>query len=126
MSRRRGRPDRKGLMAALAGSLVLCAAAGSVLAQQPPTAPQIIDALKTPLQTRGAPRSDSKTHTDAKTPTDEQRSLDEIRKIQVQSRAFTRKEREWVATIARDKPSIDIEINFDFDSAVLGPRALPV
>jgi outer membrane protein OmpA-like peptidoglycan-associated protein len=35
-------------------------------------------------------------------------------------------EREQIAVIAHDKPSIDLEILFDYNSADVGPRAAPV
>jgi outer membrane protein OmpA-like peptidoglycan-associated protein len=41
------------------------------------------------------------------------------------SRSLTINEREHLATIARDRPSVDIEINFPFSSADIGPAAVP-
>lgn len=34
-------------------------------------------------------------------------------------------EREEIATIVKNKPKIDLEINFDYDSAVIGTKSLP-
>jgi outer membrane protein OmpA-like peptidoglycan-associated protein len=40
------------------------------------------------------------------------------------TRSLTSEDREQLATIARTRPSIDLEINFDYDSAAIGPKAL--
>src|SRR5215218_9799847 len=40
------------------------------------------------------------------------------------ARAVTPKERTNLAELAREKPSINIEINFDLNSDVIGPRAM--
>ena len=37
----------------------------------------------------------------------------------------TSEERAQIAAIARDKPAIDLEIYFDYDSATIGPKAAP-
>ena len=39
--------------------------------------------------------------------------------------ALGRREREEIATIAQDKPKIDLEINFDYNSADVSPKSLP-
>ena len=39
--------------------------------------------------------------------------------------SLTATERERLATIARERPSIDIEINFDYGSEKVGPAAVP-
>lgn len=41
------------------------------------------------------------------------------------TRSLSAGEREEIATIARDKPNIDLEINFDYDSAEIGAKSLP-
>jgi outer membrane protein OmpA-like peptidoglycan-associated protein len=41
------------------------------------------------------------------------------------TRSLSAGEREEIATIAKDKPNIDLEINFDYDSAVIGTKSLP-
>lgn len=40
------------------------------------------------------------------------------------SRSLTTTEREHIATIAKDRPSVDIEINFPFSSSDVGPAAV--
>jgi outer membrane protein OmpA-like peptidoglycan-associated protein len=41
------------------------------------------------------------------------------------TRSLTTNEREQIAEIAKDRPSIDVEINFDYRSAKIGPSAVP-
>ncbi len=41
------------------------------------------------------------------------------------TRSLTTDEREQIAEIAKDRPSVDIEINFDYRSAKIGPAAVP-
>jgi outer membrane protein OmpA-like peptidoglycan-associated protein len=41
------------------------------------------------------------------------------------SRSLTTNEREHIASIAKDHPSVDIEINFPFSSSDIGPAAVP-
>jgi outer membrane protein OmpA-like peptidoglycan-associated protein len=41
------------------------------------------------------------------------------------TRSLSNSEREEIATIVQDKPKIDLEINFDYNSADISPRSLP-
>jgi len=41
------------------------------------------------------------------------------------TRSLSAGEREEIATIARDKPNIDLEINFDYNSADISAKSLP-
>jgi outer membrane protein OmpA-like peptidoglycan-associated protein len=41
------------------------------------------------------------------------------------TRSLTFDERERIADLAKEKPSIDVEINFDYGSAKIGPAAVP-
>jgi outer membrane protein OmpA-like peptidoglycan-associated protein len=41
------------------------------------------------------------------------------------TRSLSSAEREEIATIAKDKPNIDLEINFDYNSADISRRSLP-
>jgi outer membrane protein OmpA-like peptidoglycan-associated protein len=41
------------------------------------------------------------------------------------TRSLTTDEREQISEIAKDRPSVDIEINFDYRSAKIGPAAVP-
>jgi outer membrane protein OmpA-like peptidoglycan-associated protein len=41
------------------------------------------------------------------------------------TRSLSNSEREEIATIAKDKPNIDLEINFDYNSADISAKSLP-
>ena len=41
------------------------------------------------------------------------------------TRSLSTGEREEIATIAKDKPNIDLEINFDYNSADISAKSLP-
>jgi outer membrane protein OmpA-like peptidoglycan-associated protein len=41
------------------------------------------------------------------------------------TRSLSSNEREEIATIAQEKPNIDLEINFDYNSAVISTRSMP-
>jgi outer membrane protein OmpA-like peptidoglycan-associated protein len=97
----------------LAGTIGLTAPA---YAQQL-TETQILEALKPKGMTRGL----------ALTP-EEQRKIDEDRKFiddirsRQKSRSLSSRDRDTVATITSAKPSVDIEIQFEYNSAVLTPQ----
>jgi outer membrane protein OmpA-like peptidoglycan-associated protein len=62
------------------------------------------------------------------TPADTSRTVDRKFLDSVKNRAtrsLTTDEREQIAEIAKDRPSVDIEINFDYRSAKIGPAAVP-
>ena len=42
------------------------------------------------------------------------------------TRSLSASEREEIATIAKDKPNIDLEITFDYNSADISAKSLPV
>lgn len=48
-----------------------------------------------------------------------------IQRVRAQSRSLSLGDREQMAEIAAKRPKIDVEINFDFNSADLTPRAEP-
>lgn len=108
----------------------LCVAAGllflageQAVAQQPPSQSQILDALKP--KTRGLTRSLSGAGQVAPAQSAEEKRF--INSLRTRStRAITVEEREKVAEIVKDKPKIDLEITFDYDSAAITPRAIPV
>jgi outer membrane protein OmpA-like peptidoglycan-associated protein len=56
---------------------------------------------------------------------DEQNFLEEMRR-RPPSRSFTPPERRRLIDMSLDKPGIDLEINFDFDSAAITPKARPL
>ena len=107
---------------------MVCLAAASCLilltvdrasAQEQPSAAQIIEALK--------PRSGSDVTTRSLTAkpqtTPGRKFIDSLRNRQ--TRMISIEERTKAAEIAKVKPSIDLEITFDYDSDAIGPQAVP-
>jgi outer membrane protein OmpA-like peptidoglycan-associated protein len=97
----------------------LAVPAGFARAAEQASAAQIIQALKLPKVTRGLTTS----------PTDAARAADEGRFIETVrnrvSRSLSTEEREKIASIAKAKPTIDLEINFEFNSATISSTAMP-
>jgi outer membrane protein OmpA-like peptidoglycan-associated protein len=54
---------------------------------------------------------------------DDQQFLESVKNKS--SRSLTTTEREHIAAITKDRPSVDIEINFPFSSSDVGPAAVP-
>ncbi len=101
----------------VAAAVALPAGAGVAFAADP-SKDDIVKALNpTARITRGlsaAPRDTART-------TEDQQFIDTLRNRA--SRSLTAEERSRIDAIAKDKPSIDLEINFEFNSAVVGPKA---
>jgi outer membrane protein OmpA-like peptidoglycan-associated protein len=113
--------SRKSLAMHLVAVLVVAGLAspvGTVVAGETSSPEKIIEALKPHRVTRGAP-----------TPIEAARRMEEERLVNSarnrKTRGLTTDEREQIASIAKTKPSIDLEINFDYDSASIGPKAQP-
>jgi outer membrane protein OmpA-like peptidoglycan-associated protein len=87
-------------------------AAGPASAQGQPSASEIVDALKP--QTRGIGAAMNPTN---------QRFIDDLRNKP--TRSITIEERTKAAEIATAKPSVDLEVTFDFDSSEIGSKAMP-
>ncbi len=110
---------------AVVGGLVLLPLVETVRAAEQPSAQEIRKALQertSEQEVRKAmlgvqPRSLAEIN-------DEQNFLEEMRRRQ--SRSFTPPERARLDAMSLDKPGIDLEINFDFDSAVISPKAKPL
>ena len=105
--------------AALAGAVAL-ALGGHALAADAVSSDQILNALTAkPRVTRSmaAPRPD------ATAAAAESRFIASLRNRPTRSLSLT--ERDEIATIARDKPNIDLEITFDYNSADISTKALP-
>jgi len=100
--------------AALAASLILST---GMAAAEEPSAEQIIRALKpAPRLTRGlTPAETSRT-------AEETRFVDTLRNRP--TRSLSTDEREKIASIAKNKPSIDLEITFEYNSATIAPNAM--
>ncbi|MDQ6867766.1 MAG: OmpA family protein [Pseudomonadota bacterium] len=101
----------------LATGLALATGIGSALTAEKPSVDQIIKAL-TPNLTRSLTTSPAESARNV----DETQFLDSLRNRT--TRSLTLNEREKIATIAQDKPSIDIDINFEYNSAKLAPSAM--
>jgi outer membrane protein OmpA-like peptidoglycan-associated protein len=104
------------LATTLAGSAGITFAAP---AEQQPSAEQIIKALKPPKITRGltAPAVEpARAAEDA-------RFVEGLRTRA--TRSLSTDERERINEIAKSRPSIDLEINFEYNSAVISPKAIP-
>src|SRR5262245_10736165 len=101
--------------AALAACLVVAQAA------EPISTEQILNALTPKAATRSlsGPQSDSVAAPSA----DQSKFINSLRNRK--TRSLTLDERQQLATIAKDKPSIDIEIEFAYNSAQIGPAAAP-
>jgi outer membrane protein OmpA-like peptidoglycan-associated protein len=106
-------------IAFLATVCILASAALPVLAQNQPSAQTILQALTPKPVTRGL----TATPTDSAKSAEEQKFIDSVRNRQ--TRSLSTGEREQIATIAKDKPSIDLEINFDYNSANISKTAQP-
>jgi outer membrane protein OmpA-like peptidoglycan-associated protein len=87
------------------------------VAEEKPTEAQILNALKPAAKTRGL------TAAPVRQNPEEQRFIDSLRRGK--TRALTLDEREKVATIAKNKPSIDLEIYFNYNSAEITSKAVP-
>ena len=103
----------------LAAGLALPAGIGLTFAAEQPSAEQIIKALKPPRVTRSL----STTPADAARDAEETRFIDTLRNRT--TRSLTSDERDKVASIAKSKPSIDLEITFEFNSATIAANAMP-
>jgi outer membrane protein OmpA-like peptidoglycan-associated protein len=111
-------------LSVLAGMVLL--AGGRAQAQQTPSQSQILDALKQKPQTRGLTRSLSGGGQAAPVQSaEEKRFIDGLRTRSL-SRAISVEEREKVVEIVKDKPKIDLEITFEYDSAAIQPKSIPI
>jgi outer membrane protein OmpA-like peptidoglycan-associated protein len=97
----------------LAGTIGLTAPA---YAQQL-TETQILEALKPKGMTRGL----ALTPEEQRKIDDDRKFIDDIRSRQ-KSRSLSSRDRDTVASITSNKPSVDIEIQFEYNSAVLTPQ----
>jgi outer membrane protein OmpA-like peptidoglycan-associated protein len=110
---------RKGIAIALTCALALVSGGNAVLAQDRPTEAQILDALQTRAPARGVHEPSGGRERSS----DERRFIDAL--LKKKPRTITIDDRRRVAEIVRQKPSIDLEVTFEFNSAVVGPKAVP-
>jgi outer membrane protein OmpA-like peptidoglycan-associated protein len=101
---------------ALSTGLAFTADIRFVAAAEQTSAEQIIKALKPPRVSRGLT-----------SPADEARAAEDalfVNNLRNRtSRSLSTEEREKILSIAKTKPSIDLEINFEYNSATIGAKA---
>ena len=121
MSKMSGRRSLTAILSLLTLGAALSLGLGKAVAADDVTADQIVRALapKNPL-TRGL---SSGPRADPATTAAEGRFVQTIRGRA--TRSLSSSEREEIATIAKDKPNIDLEINFDYNSADISKKSLP-
>jgi len=107
------------VIASAAAVCALVLAGAPAVAQNQPSAQTILQALTPKPATRGL----TATPADPAKAAQEQTFIDSVRNRQ--TRSLSTGEREQIATIAKDKPSIDLEINFDYNSATISKTSQP-
>jgi len=115
---RRGRACAPPSILIVVGALLLASA--RIAAADPISAEQIINALAPKPVTRSLTLSPPAT---SATSPEEAKFLDAMRNRP--TRSLTLDERQELATVAKDKLSIDIDIDFDYNSAQVGATATP-
>jgi outer membrane protein OmpA-like peptidoglycan-associated protein len=124
MSKIFGRKKLTAILSIMTIGAALSIGVGRAVAADDVTEDQIVRALapaKTPL-TRGL-SAGPQTQVDPAAVAAEGRFVQTIRNRATRSLSVT--EREEIATIAKDKPNIDLEITFDYNSADISAKSLP-
>jgi outer membrane protein OmpA-like peptidoglycan-associated protein len=103
----------------LAVGLALPSGLGVALAAEERSADEIIKALKPQRITRGLTTSPA----DAARNAQETKFVNSLRNRPTRSLTFA--EREQITSIAKKRPSIDLEVNFDYNSDNIGSKAVP-
>src|SRR5215470_19007 len=106
---------RAGLLATILASTLVVSINIGLAAERDSTA-QIRKALEP-----AAKSGDAVTPQDAAKQAEEQRFIDDLRGGQTRSLTLT--ERQSVAAMAQQKPNVDLEIEFKYNSAIVSPRA---
>jgi len=109
---------------AAAFSAVLAMSAGTALAGEAVSADQILNALKPKSATRGISVGPQATpQVDAATQAKQSAFIDSMRNRK--TRSLSLGEREQIAELAATKPKIDLEIQFDYNSAEISKASMP-
>ena len=103
---------------AVMGAFLLFSGCGSVGAQERPSESQILHALTPPPVTRAL--TDTPSASDVK-----RRAVVKNLRSASRTRSLTGDEREQLAEVTKDRPSIDLEIYFDYNSSKISPKAVP-
>jgi outer membrane protein OmpA-like peptidoglycan-associated protein len=107
-------------------ALALTGASAIAIAQDTDLEQRILQSLTPvakPAMSQPATRSLTSTPLAEAPRNEEQQFLESIKNKA--SRSLTMTEREHIASITKDRPSVDIEINFPFSSSEIGPAAVP-
>jgi outer membrane protein OmpA-like peptidoglycan-associated protein len=102
----------------IASGLALLLGIGAGSCEEIPSTATIVNSLTPKALTRSLSISPA----DAAKKEEEARFINSLR---MNTRSLTTDDRDRIATIAQDKPNIDLEINFDFNSDHIGRAALP-
>jgi outer membrane protein OmpA-like peptidoglycan-associated protein len=113
-----GQWGKTAIRSAFAAGIALSLSAGFAGAADNATEEQILKALTPKRLTRSLSGS-----ADTSKAADEAKFVNQIRNRT--TRSLSAGEREQIATIAQEKPSIDLEITFDYNSANISQKALP-
>ena len=106
----------------MAGGLALALGIGFAGAGEQPSAATIINTLtpKPPL---------TRSLSSATTPAEKAKNAEDVKFLSTLKNRTTRSlsmgERDQIATIVKDKPKIDLEINFDYNSADISAKSMP-
>src|SRR5687767_7352445 len=119
MSKAFGNWGSTAIRSAFAAGIALSLSAGFAGAADNATEEQILKALTPKRLTRSLSASPA----DAAKAAEEQKFVNQIRNRT--TRSLSSGEREQIAEIAKEKPSIDLEITFDYNSANISQKALP-
>jgi outer membrane protein OmpA-like peptidoglycan-associated protein len=104
------------VMAFVTSGLALAVLGGGSALAEDLSARQILDGLKV-----SKTRSLSSPDRPALTPDD----LAFVKRVRSQTRSLSLDERDQIAAIATKRPKVDLDINFDYNSAALTPKAEP-
>jgi outer membrane protein OmpA-like peptidoglycan-associated protein len=113
-----GQWGKTAIRSAFAAGIALSLTAGFAGAADNATEEQILKALTPKRLTRSLSGS-----ADTSKAAEEAKFVNQIRNRT--TRSLSAGEREQIATIAQEKPSIDLEITFDYNSANISQKALP-
>lgn len=105
-------------LAIVTGGALLLAGVGLAAAAERASESQILNALKPPVLARSL--SGSPAPSDVK----RQTLIRNLRSV-TRTRSLTGDERNELASVAKERPSIDLEIYFDFNSSEIASRAVP-
>jgi outer membrane protein OmpA-like peptidoglycan-associated protein len=115
-----GQLGKAAVRTALAAGIALSLSAGLAIAADDATEDQILRALTPKRLTRSL---SGPVPADAVKAAEEAKFVNQIRNRA--TRSLSSGEREQIASIAKEKPSIDLEITFDYNSANISQKALP-